>query len=212
MTSSFAPGGHFDHLFKLLLIGDAGVGKSSLLLRFTDDHFEEQMSSTIGVDFRVKTVTLGGRTVKLTIWDTAGQERFRTLTSSYYRSCHGVILVFDVNERDSFDHLRTWLDELETYSTFHHSVKLLVGNKIDLKQRAVATDEAEAFARRQAMVYIETSAKTRIGIRQAFEEVVQQILDKPALLEEAAGAAGGSATTINPTIQNDSSGGCAGYC
>ena len=95
-TPQMAAGSSFDHLFKILLIGDAGVGKSSILLRFTDDSFEEQMSSTIGVDFRVKTVTVGGQKVKLTIWDTAGQERFRTLTSSYYRGCHGIILVFDV--------------------------------------------------------------------------------------------------------------------
>lgn len=96
MSTSDRSNGGFDHLFKILLIGDAGVGKSSILLRFTDDSFEEQMSSTIGVDFRVKTVTVGGQKVKLTIWDTAGQERFRTLTSSYYRGCHGIILVFDV--------------------------------------------------------------------------------------------------------------------
>ena len=96
----------FDHIFKVLLIGDSGVGKSSILLRFTDDTFEEQMASTIGVDFRVKTVALGGKACKLTIWDTAGQERFRTLTSSYYRGAHGIILVYDVNDRDSFAHLQ----------------------------------------------------------------------------------------------------------
>ena len=141
------------------------------------------MSSTIGVDFRVKTVTLGGKTAKLTIWDTAGQERFRTLTSSYYRGCHGVILVFDVNERESFTHLQQWLEELDLYSTTQHSVKLLVGNKIDVQQREVSVEEAETFARRQAMMYIETSAKTREGIRQAFEEVVQKILDTPSLLQ-----------------------------
>ncbi len=104
MANAF--GGSFDHIFKILLIGDAGVGKSSLLLRFTDDSFEEQMASTIGVDFRVKTVAVGGKTSKLTIWDTAGQERFRTLTSSYYRGCHGIILVFDVNDRETYDHLQ----------------------------------------------------------------------------------------------------------
>ena len=144
---SYTPAGSFDYIFKVLLIGDAGVGKSSILLRFTDDSFEEQMASTIGVDFRVKTVTLGGKTVKLTIWDTAGQERFRTLTSSYYRGCHGVILVYDVNERESFTHLQQWLEELELYSTTQHFVKLLVGNKIDVKDRQVTVEEAETFAR-----------------------------------------------------------------
>ena len=192
----------YDHLFKVLLIGDAGVGKSSLLLRFTEDTFgaaaprpadpgarrraapaDEHLGSTIGVDFKVKTVQLGGKTVKLTIWDTAGQERFRTLTSSYYRGCHGIILVFDVNERASFDNLKQWLDELELYSTTAHSSKLLVGNKIDLEDRQVTEQEATDFARQQAMMYLECSARTRVGIRQAFEEVVLKILDTPALLE-----------------------------
>jgi len=109
--------GHYDHIFKILLIGDAGVGKSSILLRFTDDAFEEHLASTIGVDFKVKTLHMRGKTLKLTIWDTAGQERFRTLTSSYYRGCHGIILVFDVNDRPSFEHLRTWLDEFELCAT-----------------------------------------------------------------------------------------------
>jgi Ras-related protein Rab-18 len=163
--------GNFDSIFKILLIGDAGVGKSSMLLRFTDDAFEEQMASTIGVDFRVKTLALGGKTVKLTIWDTAGQERFRTLTSSYYRGSHGIILVFDVNERDTFTNLQHWIEELELYSTTQHAVKLLVGNKIDLQQREVSVEEATNFARKQAMMYIEASAKTREGIRQSFEEV-----------------------------------------
>ena len=103
----------YDYLFKLLLIGDSGVGKSCLLLRFADDTYTESYISTIGVDFKIRTIELDGKTIKLQIWDTAGQERFRTLTSSYYRGCHGIILVFDVNERSSFDNLKQWLDELE---------------------------------------------------------------------------------------------------
>lgn len=200
--------GHFDHLFKVLLIGDAGVGKSSILLRFTDDSFEEQMSSTIGVDFRVKTVTLGDKVCKLTIWDTAGQERFRTLTSAYYRGCHGIIIVFDVNERETFEHVQKWLEELELYTTNQSAAKLLVGNKIDLKQRQVTHEEATAFARKQAMMYIETSAKTREGIRVTFEEVIQKILDTPALLSET----GGSVKGLGVRVETDSSGSGCGYC
>ena len=169
------------------------------------------MASTIGVDFRVKTVTLGGKTSKLTIWDTAGQERFRTLTSSYYRGCHGIILVFDVNDRESFAHLQTWLEEFELYATMQHGAKLLVGNKIDLKAREVSVEEATAFARKQAMMYIEASAKTTVGVRQAFEEVVQKILDTPALLTEASG----SATTLGGggLVDDDAAGGGAcSYC
>ena len=165
--------GHYDHIFKILLIGDAGVGKSSILLRFTDDAFEEHLASTIGVDFKVKTVTIGGSTVKLTIWDTAGQERFRTLTSSYYRGCHGVILTYDVNDRQTFTNLKQWLEEVDMYSTSQSSAKMLVGNKIDVGAREVSVEEATEFARKQAMMFIETSAKSQAGIRQAFEELVR---------------------------------------
>jgi len=203
-----APAANYDHIWKILLIGDAGVGKSSILLRFTDDHFEEQMASTIGVDFRVKTMTLGGKTSKLTIWDTAGQERFRTLTSSYYRGCHGIILVFDVNERESFTNLQRWLEELELYTTTQHAAKLLVGNKIDLKQREVAVEEAQSFARKQAMMYIEASAKTRTGIQQAFEEVVLKILDTPQLISEGGGGLGG----LQVRVDEDGSSDRCSYC
>ena len=207
-----ASGAAFDHIFKVLLIGDAGVGKSSMLLRFTDDAFEEQMASTIGVDFRVKTLTLGGKVCKLTIWDTAGQERFRTLTSSYYRGCHGIIVVFDVNERETFENLQRWLDELELYTTTKYASKLLVGNKIDLQDRQVSVAEAQAFARKQQMMYIEASAKTREGIKQAFEEVVQKILDTPKLMDEIGGGLSGlSGANLSLTEQSDSSGYCS-YC
>lgn len=186
-----------------------------MLLRFTDDAFEEQMASTIGVDFRVKTVSLGGKTVKLTIWDTAGQERFRTLTSSYYRGCHGIILVFDVNERETFSNLQRWLEELELYTTTQYAAKLLVGNKIDLQQREVSVEEAQAFARKQAMMYIECSAKTRQGIQQTFEELVQKILDTPEIIAEVGGGLGGLRSGLNAELVRDdasSSGSYCGYC
>ena len=175
----------YDHLLKVLLIGDAGVGKSSLLLRYTEDKFDEALGSTIGVDFKVKTVEADGKRVKLTLWDTAGQERFRTLTSSYYRGAQGVVLVYDVTRRATFDDLQRWLEEVDAYAPGggEEVVKLLVGNKIDLEDRQVTEQEATDFARQQAMMYLECSARTRVGIRQAFEEVVLKILDTPALLE-----------------------------
>ena len=100
----------------------------------------------------MKTVTIGGSTVKLTIWDTAGQERFRTLTSSYYRGCHGVILTYDVNDRQTFTNLKQWLEEVDMYSTSQSSAKMLVGNKIDVGAREVSVEEATEFARKQAMI------------------------------------------------------------
>uniref|UniRef100_A0AAQ5X6R6 RAB18A, member RAS oncogene family n=1 Tax=Amphiprion ocellaris TaxID=80972 RepID=A0AAQ5X6R6_AMPOC len=116
---------------KILIIGESGVGKSSLLLRFTDDTFDPEQSATIGVDFKVKTISVDGNKAKLAIWDTAGQERFRTLTPSYYRGAQGVILVYDVTRRETFTKLDNWLNELETYCTRNDLVKMLVGNKID---------------------------------------------------------------------------------
>lgn len=175
----------YDHLFKLLMIGDAGVGKSSMLLRFTDDSFDEHIQSTIGVDFKVKHLDVAGKRIKLTIWDTAGQERFRTLTSSYYRGAQGVVMVYDVTRRDSFENLEQWLKEVKLYSPNNGEgvVKLLVGNKIDLdSERKVPREEAEAWARSQGMLFLEASAKTRTGIKQCFMEVVQKIVEDPELL------------------------------
>ncbi|XP_071591059.1 ras-related protein Rab-18 isoform X2 [Heliangelus exortis] len=119
---------------KILIIGESGVGKSSLLLRFTDDTFDPELPATIGVDFKVKTISVDGNKAKLAIWDTAGQERFRTLTPSYYRGAQGVILVYDVTRRDTFVKLDNWLNELETYCTRNDIVKMLVGNKIDKRR------------------------------------------------------------------------------
>ncbi|CAI8036006.1 Ras-related protein Rab-18-B [Geodia barretti] len=166
---------------KVLIIGDSGIGKSSLLLRFVNDTFDPDQSATIGVDFKVKTIVLDQKRVKLSIWDTAGQERFRTLTPSYYRGAHGVILVYDVSSRGSFQNLETWLNELDTYATKKDLVKMLVGNKIDKESREVSRSDGLQFARRNSMLFIEASAKTRDGVQQAFQELVQKILQTPSL-------------------------------
>ncbi|KAG9148697.1 hypothetical protein Leryth_013389 [Lithospermum erythrorhizon] len=176
----------FDHLFKLLLIGDSGVGKSSLLLSFTCDNFED-LSPTIGVDFKVKFVTLGGKKLKLAIWDTAGQERFRTLTSSYYRGAQGIIMVYDVTRRDTFTNLSDiWAKEIDLYSTNQDCIKMLVGNKVDKdSDRVVSKKEGIDFAREYGCLFIECSAKTRANVEQCFEELVLKILDTPSLLADA---------------------------
>ncbi|KJE91151.1 GTP-binding protein yptV3 [Capsaspora owczarzaki ATCC 30864] len=168
--------------FKLLLVGESNTGKSSLIMRFTDNVFDEDLSATIGVDFKVKQMFLNDTTIKLTIWDTAGQERFRTLTSSFYRGAHGVIFVYDVTRRETFDTaLDTWLTEVDTYAT-NDVVKMLIGNKIDqTEERQVSRAEGLAFAQRHSMLFIECSARTRVGVEQAFEELVQKMYDTPAL-------------------------------
>lgn len=119
-----------DYLFKVVIIGDSGVGKSSLLLRFADDTFSESYLSTIGVDYRFRTVRHNKKIAKLQIWDTAGQERFRTVTAAYYRGADGIIVVYDTSNLRSFSHVKEWLTEVSKYTT-PQTVKLLVGNKCD---------------------------------------------------------------------------------
>jgi len=150
---------------KLLLIGNSSVGKSSLLLRFSDKQWlpEDEASATIGVDFRVHKLEVHGRKVKMSIWDTAGQERFRTITASYYRGAQGVILVYDVSSRESFEALPRWLEELENYVP-PEVVKIVVGNKLDKEySRQVPTTEAAAFAARTGCLFVEASAKTAVA-------------------------------------------------
>eukprot|EP00041_Stephanoeca_diplocostata_P039707 m.1637536 g.1637536 ORF g.1637536 m.1637536 type:complete len:199 (+) comp25929_c0_seq1:363-959(+) len=166
---------------KMLVIGNSGVGKSSLLLRFINDTFDEDQGPTIGVDFKSKVLEVDGNKVKLTIWDTAGQERFRTLTASYYRGAHGVIMVYDASSRKSFDDITMWLNELEVYATNGRIVKMLVGNKIDKPNREVTTKEGMDFARQKSMLFIECSAKNKTGVQQAFDEVTHKILETPEL-------------------------------
>ncbi|KAH0626727.1 hypothetical protein JD844_001860 [Phrynosoma platyrhinos] len=165
---------------KLLLVGDSSVGKSSLLLRFTDDQFEPYLNPTIGVDFKVKKMVVGDLPLQLAIWDTAGQERFRTLTPSYYRGAQGIILVYDVTKRETFVGLESWLQELEVY-TKKNVVKMLVGNKIDETDREVDRLEGLQFARKHSMLFVEASAKMKHGVQNAFEEVVMRILQTPEL-------------------------------
>lgn len=186
MASPASQGGDFDYLFKLLLIGDSGVGKSSLLLRFTSDSFDD-LSPTIGVDFKLKFMTVGGKRIKLTIWDTAGQERFRTLTSSYYRGAQGIILVYDVTRRQTFTNLSDiWAKEADQHSTNQDCIKMLVGNKVDREdERVVSKKEGIDLARQLGALFLECSAKTRINVENCFEELVLKILDTPSLLQES---------------------------
>jgi len=166
----------YDYLFKLVLIGDSGVGKSCLLLRFADDAFTESYISTIGVDFRFRTLKIDQKTVKLQIWDTAGQERFRTITSAYYRGADGIIMVFDVTNMESFDHVNDWLKEVNRYAA-EGTVKLLVGNKSDRTADKVVTEaQAKEFADELGIPFIETSAKSSKNVEEAFLTMAGELI------------------------------------
>jgi len=165
----------YDYLFKLLLIGDSGVGKSCLLLRFADDTYTESYISTIGVDFKIRTIEIGGKTIKLQIWDTAGQERFRTITSSYYRGAHGIIVVYDVTDQVSFNNVRQWLQEIDRYACENVN-KLLVGNKCDLTTKKVVDfNTAKEFADGLGIPFMETSAKNSTNVETAFITMAEEI-------------------------------------
>jgi len=176
----------YDYLFKLLLIGDSGVGKSCLLLRFADDTYTESYISTIGVDFKIRTIELEGKTVKLQIWDTAGQERFRTITSSYYRGAHGIIVVYDVTDADTFSNIRQWLQEIDRYACEGVN-KLIVGNKSDLEgKKAVEYQSAKEFSDQLGIPFLETSAKNATNVEQAFLTMAKQIKDRMGAAQVAA--------------------------
>ncbi|ETO27178.1 hypothetical protein RFI_09954 [Reticulomyxa filosa] len=166
----------FDYLFKLVLIGDASVGKTALLHRFADDSFDDNYISTVGVDFRFRTVTLDKKLVKLQIWDTAGQERFRQITSAYYRGAHGVILVYDITQKSTFEHVQDWLDEVHRCAG-SNVTKLVVGNKADLvEHREVEETSAQSYAERVSSSFIETSAKTAANVDKAFLTIAKQLV------------------------------------
>jgi len=169
------PEDDYDHLFKLLMIGDSGVGKSSLLMRFTDDKFTGKYITTIGVDFKIKTIEVNGQKIKLQIWDTAGQERFRTITSSYYRGAHGVIIVYDVNNGDSFSSVRRWLHEID--DNCDDVRRILVGNKNDCPEsKVVLTEDALRYADLMNIVLYETSAKDNVNVEDMFLGITNQVL------------------------------------
>eukprot|EP00798_Chlamydomonas_sp_ICE-L_P009737 gene9737-7611_t len=198
----------YDLLFKLLLVGDSGVGKSCILMRFTQNKFEDTTTSTIGVDFRVKYLTLNDQKCKLTVWDTAGQERFRTLTSSYYRGAQGIVFVYDVTKRETFEDLeQVWMKEVEMYGTVEDAIKMVVANKTDLKsQREVSEAEGHEFARQHGCLFVETSAKAGEAVDQAFQELLMKILETPGLLESTGRA--GVKLASGTTAQANSSCSC----
>ena len=168
----------YDYLFKILIIGDSGVGKSCILLRFAEDTFTESYISTIGVDFKIRTIEQDEKIIKLQIWDTAGQERFRTITTSYYRGAHGIIIVYDVTDAESFTNVQQWLLEINRYSCENVS-KILVGNKSDQEhRRVVSTFSGQEYAESLNIDFIETSAKNANNVDKVFYDMATKIKER----------------------------------
>jgi len=165
----------YDYLFKVVLIGDSGSGKSNLLSRFTRSEFNLESKSTIGVEFATKSIQTDGKIIKAQIWDTAGQERYRAITSAYYRGAVGALLVYDISKRLSYDNVSRWLKELRDHAD-SNIVIMLVGNKKDLRHmRQVNTDEAKEFCKQHKLFFIETSALADSNVNIAFETILKEI-------------------------------------
>jgi len=169
---------NYDHLFKLLLIGDSGVGKTCILFRFSDDAFNTTFISTIGIDFKIKTIEIDGKRVKLQIWDTAGQERFHTITTSYYRGANGIMLVYDITNTKSFDNISKWLKNITDFAS-DEVERILLGNKCDMEdKRMISSARGQELATTNNITFYETSAKNNTNISDAFVELATKILHK----------------------------------
>ena len=189
---------------RLLTIGDSGAGKSAILTRYTIDTFDAEYMTTIGIDFRVKTETIDGHNYRVQVWDSAGQERFRSMTANYYRDASGILLVYDITKRDSFDHLRGWISDIEKNmeeqlvagpdvsgpgGPGRHPTKafdlILVGNKLDLSaQRVVTTAEGHALAEEHKIPFFETSAMTGEGVVEAMACLCRAVIDRQKFVAE----------------------------
>jgi Ras-related protein Rab-1A len=205
------PAGNYSTTFKLLVVGDAGVGKTCLITRFVDDVFSSTCKSTIGVDFKATSVEMDGKNVQLQVWDTAGQERFRALTTSYYRGAHGVILVYDVTDPNSFEHLSSWMKDVDLYSG-EEVVRLLIGNKNDNPAlKVIDPARATEFAKDHQMLFMEASAMTKNNVSAAFKLLVAEVMHQADTIASQPSAFEHK-LKVNAERSRRAKSGCAGLC
>lgn len=187
--SAKAPSRSYDMIMKLLLVGDSGVGKSCLLLRFVEDKFNPSFITTIGIDFKIRTIESKGKKVKLQVWDTAGQERFRTITTAYYRGAMGIVLIYDVTDARTFENVENWFETVTQHANEDAQI-FLVGNKCDDEEnRQVSREQGQQLATRLGLSFLEASAKTNENVDAIFYELAAFIQDKQVDVEpqQAAG-------------------------
>lgn len=200
---------NYDFLIKLLLIGDSGVGKSCCLLRFSEDSFTPSFITTIGIDFKIRTIELDGKRVKLQIWDTAGQERFRTITTAYYRGAMGILLVYDVTDERSFNNIRTWFSNVEQHATEGVN-KILIGNKCDWEEkRVVSVERGQQLADELGIPFMEVSAKSNINVEKAFYSLASDIKKR---IIDTSKTDQAPAQGVNVSDQNNSISSMGGKC
>jgi len=165
-------------IVRLLTLGDSGAGKSSLLLQYTQGEFTHEYMPTIGIDFRLKTIEMNGKQIKVQVWDTAGQERFRTITHNYYRGAHGIALVYDVTNEQSFQNIRKWIQDVHTYAESNVSI-VLIGNKCDLESKKVVEESrGRELAEEYSIPFFQTSAKADINVQEAFTCLVNAVCQR----------------------------------
>jgi len=177
-----------DCVYKVLLLGDSTVGKTCFLKKYTDKTFQDVHMSTIGLDYRVKTMTLkSGKVVKLQIWDTAGQDRFRAITKNYYKGANGIILIYDVTSIQTYENVKNWITQIREEAS-PNVIIYIAGNKIDLEEeRKIKTEEGQKLAEELGLPFFETSAKTGVNINESFEDLVEKIDVVYSKLDEKAG-------------------------
>jgi len=191
----------YDYLYKVVLIGDSGVGKSNLLSRFTRNEFNLETKSTIGVEFATRSIQADGKTIKAQIWDTAGQERYRAITSAYYRGAVGALLVYDIAKNVTFKNVERWLTELRENSS-GNIVIMLVGNKNDLRHlREVPTETAKEFSERHKLLFMETSALDSTNVEQAFQNILTEIYQTSSRPNVSTGQATNETVTSGKPIE-----------
>ena len=169
--------------FKILTIGESGVGKTCILRRFVENKFLKNHLATIGIDFKTKTLNINNQEIKLKIWDTAGQERFRNITTQYYKGADGIVLVYDVTEESSYEKIRDWMDQILSNTERDEIGLVLLGNKCDMEPRTVSEEQGNKMAEELKISYFETSALTGQGIKEAFEQLTRDIMKRKGVGE-----------------------------